>query len=812
MMVLNQFKNLDLTDIASQSKIIAIFTEELKNSKADKLQCATDLFSQLFQCLSFNFKDLLKRWKLTQNQKSEFVSYLLYCLYYYELPLGALASINTPHELEYFLYTMAAESLQQKKLITLLKSLPAAKQLHLTSYCSVHIREGTWKIFNLLTSLNEQSQEWKKLSKHLRTKYYNGHYLYKILSEHNHDINSILNELEADAEKQIREIKLILPLLLDSIINSPLAFIEALKSNPYIDNEQIVKSSRQAHENLKQMFSLYSDEDYSFGELSSFFRSFGLKGHILDNSLIKNNTASLSLISQLKALLDIFQKPWDIPGEENRQFILFALSICQQLFSFHRTRPSPYAHGLQLLVFALSTRGNNLEELPWLPSVLDGLENVKEHLQKPLKLNPIIVFDQATPKAFKKNDEYIKSLAQKFHAEIWHLSNKQTLQIAKKLGIETLIKTSEGHNFGFGGARNCELLLAPVIAGGFQQGCSSIDELLKLNKKDLKSIYERLVLGKESQDLFIHLGEDDVAIPTCNIFSDALFANSCKDLYFNRSVECIGRITHELYAFLDLKNVLEMPSTTFNQWSNTLFKGSMKGMLTKPKFCLPMPIGNEELHVILPKVSYIHFLQPDIHLAGTRFPQKEIPESPWDGILESLKQQVPYRFDISTSSTFTDSRNLFGRNIFPWNDAAIRNSQRILCLNDLWNYAASQEVREELKRRFWDNVEFVFQVENSQLLFRQCLAGLSEVNYDADVPQPLLDYFKMIQHEAQMFTVLAELLLAERASGSTSYLKNSLKRFENQFKVKASQTILCKGFLTLIDAIENFGKSSLNIY
>ncbi|MBA2726909.1 MAG: hypothetical protein H0U49_01885 [Parachlamydiaceae bacterium] len=839
-MELNQFRIFDLTNIDSQGKIISIFTDELKKTNVDKLQCALDLFGQLFQCISFNLNNLINLWRLTLNQKKQFVSYLLYALYYYEIPLRALATIKNNQETEHFLYTMAVESLDQEKLRTILNGLTGSKQLQIAVYCSIQTNEGTSKIFNNLAFLNEQDQEWKGFSKLLRTKFYNAHYLQKLISENPLQLTlsqSLIDKLEKYAEAQIVEIQQLLPLLIDSIINSPIAFYEILKINPQMDKDKIFNDSQRAYEKLKTMFTPYCNQTYSIDELTVFFKNFGLKGHILNNALINNDSASMALVTQLKSLLEQFQKPWDIPEIENRQFILFVLSICQQLYSFHRTQPSPYIRGLQSLVFALSTRGNKLDEMPWLQSVLEGIDCVKEHLQggnvqeAPFKLNPIVIFDQAKLKEFKKNDSTIRELSQKYNIEIWHLSNKQTLQLAKKLGIETWIqyspgelvrptnpeslqvgsKTSSDQNFGYGGARNCALLLAPMIAGSFQKGISSLEELLKLNKKKLKDIYDNSTLGKEDQDLFIHLGEDDVAIQPCNIFSDALFAESCNDMYFNRSIECSGRSTHQMFAFLDLKNVMEMPTLSFNPWSYKIFRGSMKGMLTKPKFCLPSPMGNEELNVKLPNESLIHFLQPNIHLAGTRFPQKDLPESPWDGLLESLSQQVPYRFLISMTAMFTDSTNRLERSIFPWNDDPVRNRYRFHSLFDLWTYAESKEIKEELKRRFWDNVEFAFRDENSHLLFRRCISGLTDVNFDVDAPQAILDYFKSMQVETQMFVALAKTLTEERLKGCPGFVADSIKKFENQFNRHPSQTILSKGLITLIDIIENFGKFTLDV-
>ncbi len=794
----NHFKNIDLKAIESHDKVIDIFVQAFKESNNNKQACADLLLQQLFWLLSFDFKLFLESLHLTPTETIRYISYLLYAIYYREIPLAALAAFGNTEHIEYFLLCMTAESLKQKKMKSILQRLPLNKQLRLGSYCALYVREGTWMIFNLLAHLRHQDLSWNLLFKHLRNKYYDAAYLNSFLSSFNLQstptLKSIVEALEKHADSQIVEIVKLLPKLIDTMIL-------------FIKNERKIL--------IEKLFCKFSLQNYSFDELKDFFLIFGLKGHVLNDSTINNPTGSASLVNLLQALLNLFQMTPQVMTPDKQQQILFILDLCRHLYAFHRESPQPYAKGLKHLVFALPTRGIDLPEQPWLTSVLEGLKAIETYLKKrnpsksTIQMPPIVIFDQSLAKEFKKNDKYIKAAAQEYGIGILHFSKLETFKLAQKLGIKSWIRTSRSSYFGYGGARNCAFLLAPVIAAAYRKGKCTVQEILMLQTKELSALYNKAVLGKQGQDFSIHMGEDDVAIPPSNLFSDVLFSATWQKLYFTRSMECSGRTTQSVYPFLDLKSILEAPSTCFFTSTNTLFRGAMKGMLSKPRFCLPIPIGNEELHVIPSHESFFHFHQANIHLAGTRFPNNEIPQSPLDGILTVLKEQLPYRFHITLSAILTDSQNQFSRRIYPWNDLVVRAFGKIQTLNDLWNFASSFDVIQELKQRFWGNVEALFDDKNSEIILRKCLKALIEVNLSVEAPAELKQFYETMQEEAYFFEEFARALLFHRASGSLHFIQLAKVDVESQFKKKVITSVLTKGFLALIEAIENFGQVPL---
>ena len=811
----NKFQHLELEEVASQTKIITQFISELNSPAINKLLAAQVLFNQVFELLSFNFDSFIACLQLTSLQKKQFISYLLYALYYYEIPLAALKNIGDVSQVEHFLLALAAESIEPKKIQEIIKKLPLPNQLHLINYCSLYVREGTRTLLHHFSMIYKHDSVWNDFLKHLQTKYYSPSYLNQLLlesrSDHPPTLRSLIDKLEIHAEEQVVEIRSLIPPLIHSIIQSPLAIFETLKKNG-LGNDTVLKNLTIAHKDLESLLGKYRLEIYTLEEMKAFFRDFGLKDHILNTPEINNPTSKAPLSKLLKRLFELFLNPSMIPEANTSPLILFVLSLCRELYTFHR-EPHLYNLGLDSMVFVLSTRGKRLKESPWLYSILMGLGSINEYLQRKnateSSLNPIIIFDQATPTEFKKNSQSIRGLSKEYKRPIWHLSNTETLKLAELLGIVQWIRTSSSTEFGYGGSRNCALLLAPVLAEAFRQGMHSLAEILHSSPEKLKIIYNTAVLGKQGHDLFIHLGEDDVAIPVGNIFSDVHCAAISKQMYFSRHAKCCGRSTHEIYPHLDLNTILEMPLQCFYSWKNSPFEGGMKAMLTKPKFCLPISLGNEELHVILPHIGLDHFQQANEHLAGTRFPHKNIPLSPWDGLLEVLCVQLPYRFHIAMSSVLTDSNNNYGRNIFPWNDADVRKNKLFHSLEELWNYASSADAVKELKKRFWNNFEAAFQEEDNQIPFRQTIDRLINVDLAVAAPLELIEFYKSMQEEAQFFVAFAIELLAQRKLKNPNFVQSAKTEIEERCKIKISETNLAKGLLELVHAIEKFGNKLL---
>ncbi len=369
----NRFGHLDLTKEDSHKEVISIFVLEFSKAPNNPRECCFSLLHELFQLLSFDFSYFLKSLLLTPTHTDRFVSYVLYGIYYYEIPLAGFATFNNTEHVDYFLLSLMAECLESVKMETIIKELSFVQQLRLGTFCAVYNREGTWTLFNILSAKYPQDQLWNKLFTLLRSKYFDSSYLNALILNYTFQLTPslqfLVEALEKLATEHILKIIQILPDLIATIILS--------------DNQERIHqfSGDILHEpeNLKKLFAAYFMEVYTFEEMKQFFQIFGLKGHVLTDSSINNLRANDSLADLLQTLLDLFQKPERVSEEEHR--ILFVLNLCQQLYIFHR-QPTIYAQGLENLVFALPTRGSELPAQSWLRTVLEGIKAIENHLKK----------------------------------------------------------------------------------------------------------------------------------------------------------------------------------------------------------------------------------------------------------------------------------------------------------------------------------------------------------------------------------------------------------------------------------------------
>lgn len=492
---------------------------------------------------------------------------------------------------------------------------------------------------------------------------------------------------------------------------------------------------RIAERQIRAIAEMLPPSNYTLDELRRFFRVFGLQGYPYRETVL------------------------DILKTSNEGFIK---SLLNQLHAFLR-EPQIYKSGFEQLVYVLSTRGDNLPQKPWLSTLLEALKCFAEHVQVSFKDHPVIIFDQSAPKSLAENQKFTAKLAKQYGVPILHLSSRQTLALAKKWGVESWIRTQEGRSFGYAGSRNAAFFLAPL-------------------------------LSKAKEKAILHLGEDDVALPLHQVFSDALFAAKHRDAYFYRPQYCIGRSTQMVNPLMDLKGLLEDPSRLYSSthWNNQPVLGGMKGQLTKPRFCLPLPFGNEESHSLPQHVWIDPFQQPIVHYAGTRFPKKLFPVSPLDGTLEYLKSYRPYSFQISMSSNLLNPSNRHGPSVFPWNDS--ENREQIHSQKELLAFAALPKTQKELEKRFWLNFEAVFKDPNN--LFHQCIMHLAEYDASIAAPAELKRYFAGMQGEAKLILALSKTLHKQ------ADITKELAKAEKKLKIKAKRHGLVHSLLNLIETIQ----------
>jgi len=820
----NTFKALDPAKDDLKKQVVDTLVNALKKQGArSKKEHAQVVLCDLFGWFSYDFKSFLLHYQLTDDETTKFLSYILSEIYYNEPFLAHVDASTKKEYLENTLIILLAETLSRQRLQDILSLVSEHRKILLVVHCMEHFREGAWNILEALEYLYGRDRISTTFIKGVRSKYYNINYLSSIIDNPHLKLSAVVQKLELYAEQQVQEIMKTLPVLVELITSLPMRgfdFIEEMKRKidpsvePTHESEKNKQKAMQSEIALKEMFGKYSNESYTLKEACQFFRIFGLSGQYLGLPIIKKHYAPLSDI--LKELLELFGQSTFIKDNALNPLIKFVLSILTQLYAYYR-EPSQYSQGLNSLIYAISTRGDNLPQLPWLPSIIKGLKEISIHLHDAgiynfqLSNYPIIIFDQASKNNFTENQAYINSLMMSDDVQIWHISRNETLQLAKKLKLTTWIKTAPRGLLGFGGARNCVTMLAPVIAEASRRGICSIKELLKCRYDELDEMYREKVLGINHQDSILHIGEDDVVVPACNIFSDALFAQMKKDLYFCRSSFYVGRGTQFIYPYIDAANILINPATAVysSRWLD-FPKISGVGMLTKPKFSLPTYFGNEEHHSNPSCVFLDYFHQPLIHLSGPRYPKKLLPFSPLDGLAAHLKVILPYTIQMSMSSWLIDGGNALGQCILPWKDADTKGKMlnNFQNLNQLWQFASRPDTLQELQKRFWCNMDAVF---NDKIAKNSFLAddveALTDIDSISQMPSSLKKYYKKIQKDAQMFFVLGKTVIKYHKQGVKNYLEKAQSDVKNKFQFDIARSNITRDLSHIISYINSLSFS-----
>lgn len=743
--------------------------------------------NQVSDVIGYDLDTFCSRHNLSSADKTTFLSRLLYATYYERIKTSSFQE-KTPEYKECFLLAALADFLSETKLKKILKVLSERLTLALVQFCGFNLQEGAWKTMRALTSLYAKNNEWQQLLTNIRQKYYDVCLLEDLLKAASKpNVKSIIEQLEKQADQQVRKIHSLLPYLLNLLLTYP-----SRTNSPNAQSEQL---------DLAILFGEYLNQQYTIEEMRTFFRLFGLNDFYTSLAITNSELSDLPYI--LEKLNEILKNPNPIQKEAFEFIVEFLLALCRQLYAFNR-KPDQYIKGLSSVVYALPTRGRNLTELPWLPSVIEGLKSIATHAQTKLRDFPIVIFDQSPSKQFQGNKKTLQILAKQERIALWHISSTQAVNLAKKLKLQDWIPLTPQGNFGYAAARNCVYLIAPVIREAATKGIKSAEAILKLKPKLLREWFEAKTLGVNGSDTVIAMGEDDVDILPCNFFADALFAFHHQDEYFQRESYFIGRSTWYANPYLDPASVLANPgkATSITLWDyKPRIHGSI-GLLTKPRFCLPIYFGNEEQHATLKKSSIEYFQQLPLHLAGTRFPTKALPHSPLDGLEQFLSPILPHTMQISLSISLIDPQNALGRNILPWNDLELDKIKQFSNLNDLWHYALSKKTLKIMKERFWKNLTDLADEDLPRPLpIKQDIERLVHADLSVPMPPALKQFYERIQVDACMFMALA------RDIARTQSLKSSIKTVEKAFGLKVGQTQLTKDLSILILMVESFGKS-----
>lgn len=349
-----------------------------------------------------------------------------------------------------------------------------------------------------------------------------------------------------------------------------------------------------------------------------------------------------------------------------------------------------YVEGAKLITYALPTMGKDLRLYAYLPSLIRSIEGFCQEFGIPNSI-PIFVFDQSEEKLFEKNAAFCKSLSK----NIVHLGSDFILSLAKRLKIEKLVQTGAKGEFGYGGARNAVFLLAPLLNYYRMTGQA-------LDSQTIEQDFQDIVLHEKKGPTIIHMGDDDVHVPYSTVFSDALFAWEHRDEYFFRFSWIKGRRTTYTETTFNLDYMLERSSDILLQhsWQDVPFRHGMAGLLTKPKLCLNVPLGQEEAYLIAMQEYSFDLRQPFLHLSGYRLPQAGIPTNRLSGLSEYLRTHYRYIIGLMLITDLLDPLNVFNRSAIPWNMV----KKPFSSLQDAIDYITKQEVIEEMQSLFKTNM------------------------------------------------------------------------------------------------------------
>ncbi len=348
--------------------------------------------------------------------------------------------------------------------------------------------------------------------------------------------------------------------------------------------------------------------------------------------------------------------------------------------------PEYYLEGMKQITYALPTMGKDLSLLAWLPSIVASIQGFCKEFGIENTI-PIFVFDQSEKPLFAKNAAYCQSLS----PNIIHLDVDKVLELAKKLRIEKLLVTGPNGEFGYGGARNAIFLLMPLL--GYRK---SLDDITEQDFQDV-------VLDEKMGPNIIHMGDDDVYVPYSTAFSDALFAWEHKDEYFFRFGWMEGRRTTYTETTFNLDYLIERSSDILlqHEWKDEPFRHGMAGLLTKPKLCLNVPLGQEEAYLTAMKEYSFDLRAPMMHLSGYRLPAKEIPTNRLSYLAEHLRNHYRYIVGLMLVTDLLDPLDVFHRLALPWNKREVPFTS----LRDAISYIVKPEVIAEMQTLFKQNMK-----------------------------------------------------------------------------------------------------------
>jgi len=787
-----------------------------KDSPFNRQQQALSILTAFWEAFSkFDFNFFLESKHLSQADARKFMAFLLRCLYFEDIDFVRLHQY--PSALHDFLFQLLAETTGTRVLQRAIKGLEETELIPLIYSCCSNYREGSYTILSRIENL--KNAQISSLLRGLERKYFDLELFSTFLKKNPRptfaSLAPLIDLLGTNAKHQAAALHLSFKPLVEAIIDSPVKvfdFLEKEKGSFSTHSEEGRAYAQSIKENLKNRFEFYFEKTLTPEHFEAFFKLFGLYNHQPPLKLA-GNCFNHSLLEKIEAVRALFESPMSLTHtsqDELNDIYAFIYKILREMHCYH-FQAHKYQQGLESVTFAMPTSNKELEKLPWLPSLLKGLNTLKAHIKKKdLKDYPIYIFDQSGEKIFSKNRRFIERLNKKYKSSILHISREKALLLSGKLGIEDLIAASPSNSFGFGGARNCVYFLAPLL----RTAGKNIEEILLLSQKELQNLFSASL----SADAAIHMGDDDIQIPEAGIFDDVLFAIEHQHAYFIRRTYVCGRTATEINPSIDLAEFLRNPAGLYNmtRWDSHAKINDMMGLLSKPKFCLNLPFGHEERDMAAMGDYQDFFRKAIVHLAGRRFPQEKIPVDPFDGLQESFIKTMNYVFQIGMVQSLIDPTNMKNRCVLPWNYPRTRFSS----FKEALAFAGSHESKEEMQKRFWKNVDGLLQPETRRTFLTGRDLDCLEVDIDGEIEkfcgersylsghaslQAIAGAYKRLQKDAGLFlTLLKSIREAISAHGQTDcskIIEQTKEQFERENKIGIVEWPIAYGIYQLCKVV-----------
>lgn len=690
-MFVNLFSEYPLDHPDFLQHLIKAFEKSFQGSS--DLDHTEHILTDFFQNIPFDFSEFLRNYPLTDNSKKGFFIDVLYGLYFGEIKLSSLKHQDQVFNLEFVLLRVLATRIEEKKLKEIWQQLSAEKKLRLICFAFLDLREGSHAFIHLL----ENDPDYRELVLGLKSRYLDINKFHQLINS-NEDVASKIKEY---AREQTTEFY--------HLFRELVGLMQAFPFN--------------IHKELQDRLTYFCAQDFTVEDFSTFAKYFGLEGHI---PFLKNREGiceEKTLVEKFRIVNTVFKNPKSVLEIDQKNVIaitFFVLTVIDHLDAL-KNHPHKYKDGIEKLSFGMATCGKKLSKTSSLSSLLKGLKQIETITQSSfLNTTPIFVFDQSDDSLFYENQAYIDTLNRKFNSSIVHISKNEALSIAKLLQVEPLLNTTETGNFGYGGARNCIYLLAPLLKMAWKDSFKAITEL---DQSVLKKYFSQVL--EESHAIFMF--DDDLEIAAANILSDALLVQTKRVPHYLSYT--IGRNTKFGNQFIDLNRFFSKPQDNFlsTQWMSCPIGAGMSELVTPSFFCLNLPFGAEEGHFDR-KDNYNALLQPSFHLAGTRYPSQEIPTRFFIGMENHLKQFIPMAIHLDLSNTLLDSLNNNGVCALPWNDENTACPQNNL--RAIFEYVSSPQVAREMQNRFWRNVDMYLLKQSKTCTYLESIKSLCECDVE----------------------------------------------------------------------------------